>query len=109
MSGFKSYESASRFCRCFDELQNHLLARSLRSRDLSTSARRHRFLTRGIIVLQILEAARPPAVPLHTIQLNGAITVRTPRVARRSPNCAPSKRARTLPRRASNGASSCPS
>lgn len=56
-SGFKSYESASRFCRCFDELRNHLQARSRRSRNLSTNARRHRFLTRGIIALRILEAA----------------------------------------------------
>jgi hypothetical protein len=56
-TGFKSYESASRFCRCFGELRNHLYARSHRSRNLSTSARRDRFLTRGIIALRILEAA----------------------------------------------------
>jgi transposase-like protein len=57
MRGFKSYESASRFCRCFDELRNHLQARSRRSRNLPTNARRHRFLTRGIVALRILEAA----------------------------------------------------
>jgi putative transposase len=34
MRGFKSYESASRFCRCFDELRNHLQVRSRRSRNL---------------------------------------------------------------------------
>jgi transposase-like protein len=57
MHGFKSPESASRVCRCFDELRNYLQARSRRSRDLSPNARRHRFLTRGVIALRILEAA----------------------------------------------------
>jgi hypothetical protein len=57
MRGFKSHESASRFCRSFDELRNHLQARSRRSRNLPTNARRHRFLTRGIVALRILEAA----------------------------------------------------
>jgi putative transposase len=40
-----------------DELRNHLQARSRRSRNLPTNARRHRFLTRGIVALRILEAA----------------------------------------------------
>jgi putative transposase len=57
MRGFKNHASASRFCRCFDELRNHLQARSRRSRNLPTNARRHRFLTRGIVALRILEAA----------------------------------------------------
>jgi hypothetical protein len=57
MRGFKSHQSVSRFCRCFDELRNHLQARSRRSRKLSTNAYRHRFLTRGIVVLRILVAA----------------------------------------------------
>jgi uncharacterized damage-inducible protein DinB len=57
MRDFKSHESASRFCRCFDELRNHLQARSRRSRKLPTNARRHRFLTRRIVALRILEAA----------------------------------------------------
>jgi putative transposase len=57
MRGFKSYESASRFCRCFDELRNHLQVRSRRSRSLPNNTRRHRFLTRGIIALRIMEAA----------------------------------------------------
>ena len=57
MRGFKSHACASRFCRCFDELRNHLQARSRRSRNLPTNARRHRFLTRGIVALRILEAA----------------------------------------------------
>ena len=57
MRGFKSYESASRFCRCFDELRNHLQVRSRRSRSLPNNTHRHRFLTRGIIALRIMEAA----------------------------------------------------
>jgi transposase-like protein len=57
MRGFKRHESASRFCRCFDELRNHLQARSRRSRNLPTDARRHRFLTGGIVAPRILEAA----------------------------------------------------
>ena len=57
MRGFKSHESASRFCRCFDELRTHLQASSRRSRNLPTNARRHRFLTRGIVALGILETA----------------------------------------------------
>jgi putative transposase len=57
MRGFRSHESASRFCRSFDELCNHLQVRSRRSRNLPTNARRRRFLTRGIIVLRIMEAA----------------------------------------------------
>jgi putative transposase len=57
MRGFKSHESASRFCRCFDELRNHLQVRSCRGRNLPSNARRQRFLTRGIVALRILEAA----------------------------------------------------
>jgi transposase-like protein len=57
MRGFKSHESASRFCRCFDELRGYLHPRSRRSRNLPSNARRHRFLTRGIIALRIMEAA----------------------------------------------------
>jgi putative transposase len=57
MRGFKSHESGSRFCRCFDGLRNHLQVRSRRSRNLPTNARRHRFLTRGIVALRILQAA----------------------------------------------------
>jgi|SRR6185437_3895989 len=40
-----------------DELRNYLHIGSRRSRNLPPSARRHRFLTGGIIALQILEAA----------------------------------------------------
>jgi putative transposase len=57
MRGFKSPESASRFCRGFDELRNHLQSCSRRSRTLPTNSRRHRFLTRSIIALRIMEAA----------------------------------------------------
>ena len=57
MLGFKSHDSAARFCRSFDELRNYLNSRSRRSRNIPTNSRRHRFLTRGIIALRILEAA----------------------------------------------------
>ena len=57
MRGFKSQESASRFCRCFDELRYHLRPHSRRNRNLPTNSRRHRFLNRGIIALRIMAAA----------------------------------------------------
>jgi putative transposase len=57
MRGFKSHESAARFCRCFEELRNYLYPRSRRSRNIPTNSRRHRFLTRGIIAIRIIEAA----------------------------------------------------
>jgi putative transposase len=57
MRGFKSTQSAARFCRSFDELRNHLHIRSRRSRNLPPNARRRRFLTRGLTALRILEAA----------------------------------------------------
>jgi hypothetical protein len=63
MRGFKSYESASRFCRCFDELRNHLQACSRRTRNLPTSARRQRFLSRGIIALRIMALTEPVVDP----------------------------------------------
>jgi len=53
----QSHDSAARFCRSFDELRNYLHPRSRRSRNLPVSSRRHRFLTRGIIALRILDAA----------------------------------------------------
>jgi putative transposase len=57
MRGFKSPESVARFCRGYDELRNHLHPRSRRSRNIPTNSRRHRFLTRGLTALRILEAA----------------------------------------------------
>ena len=63
MRGFKSHESASRFCRCFDELRNHLQARSRpppRAAEKPSNQRppaASAFLTRGIVALRILEAA----------------------------------------------------
>src|ERR1700704_266529 len=57
MRGFKNPVSAARFCRGYDELRNHLYPRSRRSRNIPTNSRRHRFLTRGITALRILEAA----------------------------------------------------
>jgi putative transposase len=55
--GFKSHDSAARFCRGFDELRNHVHRRSRRSRNVPSSSRRHRFITRGVIALRILEEA----------------------------------------------------
>ena len=49
MRGFKSPDSASRFCRGFDELRNHLYPRSRRNQNIPTNSRRQRFLQRGII------------------------------------------------------------
>jgi putative transposase len=57
MRGFKSPDSAYRFCRGFDELRNHLYPRSRRNQNIPTSSRRQRFLQRGIIALCIMEAA----------------------------------------------------
>jgi putative transposase len=57
MRGFKSPDSAARFCRGFDELRNFLHIRFRRDRTLPTSSRRQRFQSRGTIVLRILEAA----------------------------------------------------
>jgi putative transposase len=57
MRGFKSDQSAARFCQGFDELRSYLHPHSRRSRNLPPNACRHRFLTRGIIALRILEAA----------------------------------------------------
>ena len=57
MRGFKSPDSASRFCRGFDELRNHLYPRSRRSKNTPTSSRRKQFLQLGIIALGIMEAA----------------------------------------------------
>jgi putative transposase len=57
MRGFKSNASASRFCRCFNELRNHMQACSRRNRNLPPSARRQQFLTRGMTALRIMTAA----------------------------------------------------
>jgi putative transposase len=56
MRGFKSHQSATRFCRSFDELRNHLHPRSCRT-NIPASFRRHRFITLIIIALRIMEAA----------------------------------------------------
>lgn len=57
MRGFRSAASAAQFCRGFDELRNFLHFRSRHDRHLPTNARRHRYVTRGITVLRILESA----------------------------------------------------
>ena len=100
MRGFKSHGSASRFCRCFDELRNHLQVRSRHSRNLPTNARRHRFLTRGIVALRILEAACSPVVPSHSTHLNGAIADRTARASARRWSPSPATPILSAPRHA---------
>ena len=74
MRGFKSHESATRFRRCFDELRNHQRPHSRRGRNVSTSSRRHRFLSHGIIAVRIMEAARSENPVPHSNRLNGPIT-----------------------------------
>ena len=73
MRGFKSHEAASRFCRGYDELRNHLHPRSRRNRNIPTNSRRHRFLTRGITALRILrrdlEAGSRPSNHSMTLSL----------------------------------------
>ncbi len=57
MRGFKSPDSAARFCRGFDEFRNHLCPSSRRNQNIPTNSRRQRFLQRGIIALRMMEAA----------------------------------------------------
>jgi putative transposase len=63
--GFKSPDSAARFCRGFNELRNHLYPRSRPNQNIPTNSRRQRFLQRGIIALRIMEAARTSAQRTH--------------------------------------------
>jgi putative transposase len=57
MRGFKSHTSAVRFCLSFDELRNYLRPPSRGGQTFPSNSRRQRFLTRGLIALQIVEAA----------------------------------------------------
>jgi putative transposase len=56
MLGFKNTISATRFCRCYDELRNYLRSRSRMCQYVSASARRFHHMHRTAIVLGILEA-----------------------------------------------------
>lgn len=57
MLGFKSTISATRFCRCHDELRNYLRSRSHMCQYVPASTRRFHHMRRTAIALGILEAA----------------------------------------------------
>jgi putative transposase len=57
MRGFKCPNSASRFCRAYDELRNFLRSRSRTNEQVSANFRRFHFLRRTATVLKVLEAA----------------------------------------------------
>jgi putative transposase len=46
MHGFGSFESASRFCRAFDELHHYFRSRSIRGENLSLAEQRRLFCQR---------------------------------------------------------------
>jgi transposase-like protein len=57
MRGFKSFASAERFCRSYDELRNFLRLRSRHNQPVSADRRRLLHLRRANCALAILEAA----------------------------------------------------
>jgi putative transposase len=57
MRGFKSFTSADRFCRAYDELRNHLRPRLRHNQHVSTNRRRVLHLRHAATVLAILERA----------------------------------------------------
>jgi transposase-like protein len=57
MRGFKSFTSAERFCRSYDELRNQLRPRVRHNQPVPTSRRRMLHLRRAATVLAILRAA----------------------------------------------------
>jgi transposase-like protein len=57
MRGFKSFGSAERFCRSYDELRNHLRPRTRHNQYVSASRHRLLHLRRATAALAILEAA----------------------------------------------------
>jgi putative transposase len=57
MRGFKSFGSAERFCRSYDELRNHLRPRTRHNQYASASRHRLLHLRRATAALAILEAA----------------------------------------------------
>jgi putative transposase len=56
MRGFKSFVSAERFCKSYDELRNFLRPRTRHNQSVSASRRRLLHLRRATAVLAILEA-----------------------------------------------------
>jgi putative transposase len=57
MRGFKSFASAERFCRGYDELRDFLRHRTRHNQSVPANRRRHLHLRRATAVLAILEAA----------------------------------------------------
>src|SRR4051812_49604420 len=57
MRGFKSFASAERFCRSYDELRDFLRPATRHNQPISASRRRLLHLRRATAVLAILEAA----------------------------------------------------
>jgi hypothetical protein len=57
MRGFKSFASAERFCRGYDELRNFLRLRTRHNQHVPASRRRLLHLCRAASVLAILAAA----------------------------------------------------
>ena len=54
MGGFKSIESAQRFCRVHDEVRNFLRPRSRRNEEVSRAQRRLRYLARTRILTDFI-------------------------------------------------------
>ena len=57
MRGFKSFASAERFCRSYDELRNFLRPRTRHNQHVPADRRRLLHLRRATTALAILEAA----------------------------------------------------
>ena len=57
MRGFKSFASAERFCRSYDELRNFLRLRTRHNQSVPANRRRLLHLRRATAALAILEAA----------------------------------------------------
>ncbi len=55
--GFKSFASAERFCRTYDELRNFLRSRTRHNQHVRADRRRPLHLRRAAAALAILEAA----------------------------------------------------
>ena len=56
MLGFKNVISATRFCRCYDELRSYLRSRSHMCQYVAASTRRFHHIHRVATALGILEA-----------------------------------------------------
>jgi putative transposase len=57
MRGFKSFDSAERFCRSYDELRNFFRLQTRHNQHVNANRRRLLHLRRATAALAILEAA----------------------------------------------------